>query len=85
LLRVTGSADAFEAVDHDERRHGITAAVLHGGLDAGKVAGPIVGGVVAQLVGLAMMFQLLPAVILAVYFVLLVGGRRAAARMPRPA
>jgi predicted MFS family arabinose efflux permease len=85
LLRVTGSADAFEAVDHDERRHGITAAVLHGGLDAGKVAGPIVGGIVAQLVGLATMFQLLPAVILALYFVLLVGGRRAAARTPRPA
>src|SRR5581483_1720454 len=32
LLRVTGSADAFEGIGQDERRHGVTAALLYGGL-----------------------------------------------------
>ena len=81
LLRVTGSTDAFDAVGADERRHGITAAVLHGGLDAGKVAGPVVAGVVAQVVGLAAMFQVLPVVVLLLYGALLVASRRA----PSPA
>ena len=82
LLRVTGSADAFEAVVDDDRRHGITAAVLHGGLDAGKVAGPVVAGAVAQVVGLVAMFQVLPAVVIALYAALLLAGRRVAARAP---
>ena len=84
LLRVTGSTDAFEAVGSDERRHGITAAVLHGGLDAGKVAGPVVGGVVAQAVGLATMFQVLPVVVVAVYAALLLAARRAPTPVSAP-
>ena len=81
LLRVTASADAFDAVGEDERRHGITAAVLHGGLDAGKVAGPVVAGLVAQAVGLVAMFQVVPVLVLALYGALSVAGRRA----PNPA
>src|SRR5207249_2786269 len=52
LLRVTGSADAFEGAGEDERRHGVTAALLYGGLDLGKIAGPVIGGVVAGAFGI---------------------------------
>jgi hypothetical protein len=46
-MRVTGSADAFEAARPDERRHRLISALLYGGLDLGKVAAPVVGGLVA--------------------------------------
>ena len=71
LLRVTGSAEAFDAVGDADRDHGLTAALVHSGLDVGKLAGPIVGGAVAQVIGVAAMFQVLPLALLAVYFVVL--------------
>jgi len=77
LLRVTGSAEAFEAVEEHERQYGVTAALLHGGLDVGKIAGPLVGGVVAQVAGLAAVFQVLPALLLAIYAALFLAARRA--------
>lgn len=47
LPRVTGSADAFEAAGPYQRRYGLISALLYGGLDLGKVAAPVVGGLVA--------------------------------------
>src|SRR5918999_1761201 len=44
LLRVTGSAEAFDGVG-DQGRHGMVAALLQGGLDLGKLLGPLLGGV----------------------------------------
>jgi MFS family permease len=86
LLRVSGSSGAFEAVDGGlERHHGLTAALVHAGLDVGKITGPLVGGVVAQLVGLAAMFRILPAVLLALYLVLHFAARRSAPRVVAPA
>jgi predicted MFS family arabinose efflux permease len=76
LLRVTGSADAFEAVGRDEERQGLTAALVQSGLDVGKLAGPLVGGVVAQLWGIATMFQLLPVALLLPYLLLISRARR---------
>jgi MFS family permease len=82
LLRVTGSADAFEGAGEDERRHGVTAALLYGGLDLGKIAGPVIGGVVAGLFGIATMFRVVPLGFLLLYLVLAIPARRAAhARM----
>lgn len=40
LFRVAGSAEAFEGVGSADEQHGFTAAVLHGGLDLGKLSGP---------------------------------------------
>ena len=77
LLRVTGSADAFEGAGADERRHGVTAALLYGGLDLGKIAGPVIGGVVAGLFGIATMFRIVPLGFLLVYVVLAIPARRA--------
>lgn len=82
LLRVTASVSAFEGVGNDERRHGLTAALLHGGLDAGKIAGPVLGGFLAHAIGLAAMFQVVPVVLVAVYGVLLLGARRSTSRRP---
>jgi MFS transporter, DHA1 family, multidrug resistance protein len=77
LLRVTGSADAFEGAGEDERRHGVTAALLYGGLDLGKIAGPVIGGVVAGLFGIPTMFRVVPIGFLVVYLVLAIPARRA--------
>lgn len=77
LLRVTGSADAFEGVGDDERRHGVTAALLYGGLDLGKIAGPVIGGVVAGAFGITTMFRVVPIGFLVLYLALALPARRA--------
>ena len=77
LLRVTGSADAFEGAGDDERTHGVTAALLYGGLDLGKIAGPLIGGAVAGAFGIATMFRVVPIGFLLVYLALAIPARRA--------
>lgn len=77
LLRITGSALAFEGGPSDERSHGLIAALVQGGLDLGRVAGPVVGGLVAGLLGLPAAFRVMPLVLLAAYTVLQVMTRRA--------
>jgi MFS family permease len=83
LLRVTGSADAFDSVGADERRHGLVAAFLYGGLDLGKVVAPVIGGVVAGFVGIKTMFVVVPLGFLALYLVLAIPARRTMAAAPR--
>jgi predicted MFS family arabinose efflux permease len=82
LLRVTGSADAFDAVGDDERGHGVTAALLYGGLDLGKIVAPVVGGVVADIWGYPTMFRVVPLGFLLVYLAFAIPARRSAARRP---
>lgn len=78
LLRVTGSADAFEAVGADDRRHGLISALLYAGLDLGKIVLPVVGGVVAGAWGIATMFRVVPLGLFALYLALALPARRAA-------
>src|SRR4051812_27801778 len=77
LLRVTGSADAFEGARQDERTHGVIAALLYSGLDLGKIAGPVIGGIVAGGFGIKTMFEVVPIGFLLVYLALAVPARRA--------
>jgi predicted MFS family arabinose efflux permease len=77
LLRVTGSADAFDAVGDDDRGHGLVSALLYGGLDLGKIVAPVVGGVVAGLWGYATMFRVVPVGFLLLYLALAIPARRA--------
>jgi predicted MFS family arabinose efflux permease len=77
LLRVTGSADAFEAVGGDDRRHGLVSALLYGGLDLGKVVLPFAGGAVAASFGIATMLRVVPLGLLALYLALALPARRA--------
>lgn len=78
LLRVTGSADAFDAAGGDERGHGLTSALLYGGLDLGKIVLPVVGGVVAHVWSISTMFRVVPAGLLLLYLALALPARRAA-------
>jgi MFS family permease len=78
LLRVTGSADAFDAVE-DDRGHGLTSALLYGGLDLGKIILPVVGGVVAHAFGIATMLRVVPVGLLLLYLALALPARRRAA------
>ena len=78
LLRVTGTADAFDAVGQNDRQHGLTSAFLYGGLDVGKIVGPVAGGVVAGAFGIATMLRVLPFAFLLLYLALAVPARRAA-------
>jgi MFS family permease len=82
LLRVTGSADAFDSVGDDERLHGLTSALLYGGLDLGKIVLPFVGGAVAGLWGIAAMFRIVPAALLLLYLALAIPARRAVTPAP---
>jgi MFS family permease len=77
LLRVTGSADAFEAVGADDRRHGLISALLYAGLDLGKIVLPVVGGVVAGVWGIAAMFRIVPLGLFVLYLALALPARRA--------
>ncbi|MGH2828810.1 MAG: MFS transporter [Actinomycetota bacterium] len=80
LLRVTGSAQAFDEPGDSDRRQGLTAALLQGGLDLGKISGPAVGGLVAGAIGLIPMFYVVPLLLLTVYGALqLVARKRLAA------
>lgn len=79
LLRVTGSADAFDAVGGDERGHGLTSALLYGGLDLGKIILPVAGGVVAHAWGIATMLRVVPLALLLLYLALALPARRRAA------
>jgi predicted MFS family arabinose efflux permease len=76
LLRVTGSAQAFDGAPDDDRHHGMTASLLHSGLDLGKLAGPLIGGAVAGLTSLPTMFRTLPLVLLGCYALLELAARR---------
>lgn len=86
LLRVTGSAEAVDGVGADDRKQGMVAALLQGGLDLGKLIGPLVAGLVAELFGLAAMFRIIPALLLAIYLpVAFASGGRARRRSPAAA
>jgi predicted MFS family arabinose efflux permease len=80
LLRVTGAAQALEGLDGDERRQGLASALLQGGLDLGRIAGPAVAGAVAQATSISTMFRALPLALLALYLPLAFAGRRSLAR-----
>ena len=78
LLRVTGSAQAFEGAGDGEQAAGMVAAMLNMGLDFGKVAGPPLGGLVAQVFGVPAMFQISAIAMLAAYAAARVLGLRSA-------
>ncbi|MPZ62697.1 MAG: MFS transporter [Propionibacteriales bacterium] len=81
ILRVTGASMAFEGVGGEgERQQGLVAAWLHIGLDLGKVAGPPLGGLVAELVGVPAMFQVSAVVLVVAYLAFWAAARIARTR-----
>lgn len=75
LLRVTAASQAFDATGDDERSHGLVAGVVNSGLDVGKVAGPVLGGVLAEAFDVPTMFRLMPVVFVVAYVGLVVAAR----------
>src|SRR5207247_8729029 len=49
LLRVTGSADAFDSVGEEDRAHGLVSDLLYGGIAPGKIVLPVARGAFAGL------------------------------------
>lgn len=75
LLRVTASATAFDAqpaADDGGGRQGagMTSALLQSGLDVGKLAGPVLAGLVAQVAGVPGAFVIVPLGVAAGYLLL---------------
>ena len=68
ILRVGTSTEAMSAVSDEDS--GPTAALLSGGLDLGKIVGPLVAGAVADAIGVAGMFRVLPLGFLVVFLLL---------------
>lgn len=67
LLRVTTGAAAMEALKGRRTGAGAAAAVMTGGLDVGKMIGPLLGGIVAGAFGLDVMFVVVPLAFLLLY------------------
>lgn len=74
LLRVSTGTEALE--DLGAGQEGPAAAVMSGGLDAGKILGPIAGGLAAEALGLEAMFHVVPLAFMAVFVALLLARRR---------
>lgn len=68
ILRVGTSTEAMSSVSDEDS--GPTAALLSGGLDLGKIVGPLVAGAVADAIGVAGMFRVLPLGFLVVFLLL---------------
>lgn len=61
FLRVTASVAAFDAARERDLSSGVVSALLHAGLDIGRLGGPLVAGVAAQLAGVPAAFVVVPA------------------------
>jgi MFS family permease len=72
----------FEYAGGDARKRGMAAGVYTFGTDAAMVSAPLVGGLIAERIGLDGIFWALPAALMAVYFGLL-GGNLLVARARR--
>lgn len=81
LLRVTTVAAAMTVIRREQA--GAAAAAMTAGLDVGRMAGPLIGGLVASLFGLPAMFRVVPLAFLALYLILYpLAGRRFGGRSP---
>ena len=76
VLRVSTGTEAMEELGAGQE--GLGAAVMSGGLDAGKILGPLAGGLTAEAVGLEMMFHIVPLSFMVAFLGLLLVRRRTA-------
>ena len=71
---------AVEYAGSDPRKRGMAAGMYSLGSDSANVFGPLVGGVIADRMGLEATYWALPLVLMVVYFALLAASRVAARR-----
>jgi dipeptide/tripeptide permease len=70
LLRVSSAALVMDEAGHTDSRRGASSGVYLAGLDLGKVLGPVLGGVGADVVGVRATFLAASVGFPVVYFVL---------------
>jgi DHA1 family multidrug resistance protein-like MFS transporter len=80
LIRVGTGADAMDSLS--DGQEGLAAAFMSTGLDLGKVVGPLLAGVVADGLGMASAFYIVPTLFFALYVCLEAAERRRG--RPRP-
>lgn len=68
FLRVSASAMALDDARSEGRSLGLTSAVVQGGLDVGRLLGPLVGGLAATWLTLPAAFVAVPVVFVTLYF-----------------
>ena len=73
LVRVGTGTDAMDSLT--EGQEGAAASVMSFGLDLGKVTGPFVAGLLADVIGLSKAFVWLPAALFAIYILLLAASK----------
>jgi predicted MFS family arabinose efflux permease len=71
---VTSAATVAE-LRAEGRDIGLSSGVYNAGLDLGSIIGPAAGGVLSAAFGIPVMFQLLPAGALVLYFAVAVSSR----------
>lgn len=74
LLRVSTGAEALETTPAG--REGLSAGVMSAGLDVGKILGPLIGGAVAEAVGIGNMFRIVPLTFLVIFVFSRIAVRR---------
>ena len=77
---VASMAATIEHGGNDTRQRGLAAGLYNFATDAGNILGPLLGGVVAEQLGLPMMFVIMPVLLLGGYLGLLGASRVAVAR-----
>lgn len=77
IVRTTSAIFMAEHDFKDLRAKGIASAVYNAGLDLGSVTGPVLGGLISHIWGLASIFYIFPVIFLTLYVILIVfGGRK---------
>ena len=76
IVRTTSAIFMAENNFKDLRSKGIASAVYNAGLDLGSVLGPVLGGLMSQVLGLATIFLIFPVIFLTLYVILIVFWER---------
>lgn len=82
VLRVASGALVIDTATTSDRERGVASMIYLAGLDMGKILGPLLAGVTAELVGLRSTFAVIGVVFMTIY---LVGTMRNRARQPMTA
>lgn len=67
FLRVSASAMALDEARERQLSSGVTSALIHAGLDVGRLAGPLLGGIAAAILGLSGAFVFVPILFAGIY------------------
>ncbi len=82
IVRTTSAIFMADHSFKDLRSKGIASAVYNVGLDLGSVIGPVLGGLMSHVLGLATIFQIFPIAFLLFYFIIIAFWERKKVESP---